>query len=81
MGTSGQRKRAAEPSPGLVERAIVKVLKLANDQGITASDLIQMLDAGMPITDFLNAMDRRETAPCNVDSLIARSTFVRSQDS
>jgi hypothetical protein len=49
--------RFAEPDPELVERAIVKVLEIAQLQGITAADFIQMLDSGMRISDFLNAAD------------------------
>jgi hypothetical protein len=47
----------AEPDPELIERAIVKVLEIAQLQGITPADFIQMLDSGMRISDFLNAAD------------------------
>lgn len=49
--------RLAEPDPELVERAIVKLLEIAQLQGITVADFIQMLDSGMRIPDFLNAAD------------------------
>jgi hypothetical protein len=49
--------RCAEPDPELVERAIVKVLEIAQLQGITAADFVQMLDSGMRIADFLKAAD------------------------
>ena len=47
----------AEPPPELVERAIVKLLEIAQLQGITPVDFIQMLDSGMRISDFLHAVD------------------------
>lgn len=57
MDNIGQHKSAAEPDPGVVECAIVEVLEIAQRQGITPADLIQMLDSGMRISDFLNAMN------------------------
>jgi len=39
-----------------VECAIVELLGLAERQGITAADFIQMLDSGVQISDFLSAM-------------------------
>ena len=57
MDNSGQHKPIAEPDPELVECAIVEMLEIAQHQGITAADFIQMLDSGMPISDFLNAMN------------------------
>ena len=46
-----------EPDREFVERAIVEVLKVAQRQGITAANFLQMLDSGMRISDFLNAMN------------------------
>jgi hypothetical protein len=57
MDNIGQHKSAAEPDTVFVERAIVEVLEIAQRQGITAADFIQMLDSGMRISDFLNAMN------------------------
>jgi hypothetical protein len=57
MDNIGQHKSAAEPDPELVECAIVEMLEMAQRQGITAGDFIQMLDSGMRISDFLNAMN------------------------
>jgi hypothetical protein len=57
MNNIGQHKPPVEPDPQLVERAIVKVLEIAQLQGITPADSIQMLDSGMRISDFLNAMN------------------------
>ena len=49
-------RQAAEPKRELVECAIVELLGLAERQGITAADFIQMLDSGVQISDFLSAM-------------------------
>jgi hypothetical protein len=57
MNNIGQRQLPAEPDPELVECAIVKVLEIAQRQGISAADFIQMLNSGMRISDFLNAVD------------------------
>jgi hypothetical protein len=57
MDNSGQHKPIAEPDPELVECAIVEMLEIARHQGITAADFIHMLDSGMRISDFLNAMN------------------------
>lgn len=52
VSTSGA---PAEPEPELVERAIVELLTVAQRQGITADDLIQLLESGMQMSDFLAA--------------------------
>jgi hypothetical protein len=49
-------RQPAEPKPELVECAIVELLDIAERQGITAADFIQLLDSGMQISDFLAAM-------------------------
>lgn len=54
---SGPPVSPSEPAPELVECAIAKVLEIAKRQGITPADFIQMLDFGMPISAFLNAID------------------------
>jgi hypothetical protein len=46
----------AEPNRDLVESAIVEVLEIAEREGITAADFLQMLDSGMRVADFLTAM-------------------------
>jgi hypothetical protein len=46
----------AEPKPEVVECAIVELLDIARRQGITPADFIQLLDSGMPISDFLAAI-------------------------
>jgi hypothetical protein len=40
----------------LVECAIVELLEMAQRQGITPADFIQLLDSGVHISDFLAAM-------------------------
>ena len=39
-----------------MECAIVELLGIAERQGITAADFIQLLDSGVQISDFLAAM-------------------------
>jgi hypothetical protein len=53
MNTSRQ---PAEPKPNVVECAIVELLEIAQRQGITPADFIQLLDSGMRVSDFLAAM-------------------------
>ena len=60
-------RQPAEPKPEVVECAIVELLEMAQCQGITPADFIQLLDSGMRISDFLaamtllaNANDRRD---------------------
>jgi hypothetical protein len=57
MNNIGQHQPSAEPERHLVECAIVEVLEIAQRQGITAADFVRMLDSGMRISDFLNAMN------------------------
>ena len=64
MNNIGQYKPQAEPNRDLVECAIAEVLEIAQRQGITAADLIRMLDSGMRISDFLNAMKMNVFAKC-----------------
>jgi hypothetical protein len=46
----------AEPKREVVECAIVELLDIAQCQGITPADFVQLLDSGMQISDFLAAM-------------------------
>jgi hypothetical protein len=57
MNDIGRYGLPAEPEREFVECAIAKLLEIAECQGITAADLIQMLDSGMRISDLLNALD------------------------
>ena len=54
MHNIGQYKPGSEPDREVVERAILKVLEIAEHQGITAADFIKMLDSGLQLSDFLN---------------------------
>ena len=49
-------RQPAEPKPEVVECAIVELLEIAQRQGITPAEFIQLLDSGMHISDFLAAM-------------------------
>jgi hypothetical protein len=49
-------RQPAEPKQEVVEYAIVELLEIAERQGITPADFIQLLDSGMRISDFLSAM-------------------------
>ena len=57
MNNIGQHEPPAEPDRELVEHAIVRVLQIAQRHGITSADFIQMMDSGIRISDFLNAMN------------------------
>jgi len=65
MNNIGQ---SAEPKSELVECAIVELLDIAQRQGITPADFIQLLDSGMRISDFLRAMDPFTNAEHTMDS-------------
>jgi hypothetical protein len=54
--TMNNGRQPAEPEPEVVECAIVELLEIAQRQGITPADFIQLLDSGMHISDFLAAM-------------------------
>jgi hypothetical protein len=57
MNNIGEHQPPAEPDRDLVECAIVEMLEIAQRQGIAAADFIRMLDSGLRISDFLNAMN------------------------
>jgi hypothetical protein len=57
-----------EPNREVVERAIFEMLRVAQRQGITPADLVRMLDSGMPISDFLTAMDPPTETDRAIDS-------------
>jgi hypothetical protein len=73
MNSTCRRKRAIEPDRDLVESAIVEVLQLANQQGITVAEFIQMLDRGMRVSDFLNAMTEPRDPGHTIDSDTVKS--------
>ncbi|MGC1649460.1 MAG: hypothetical protein WA741_26855 [Candidatus Sulfotelmatobacter sp.] len=60
-------RQPAEPNPKVVERAIVELLEIAQRQGITPNEFIQLLDAGMHISDFLAAMTTHYCWICGHD--------------
>ena len=60
-------RQPEEPNPKVVERAIVEVLEIAQRQGITPAEFIQLLDAGMQISDFLAAMTTHYCWICGRD--------------
>ena len=49
-------RQPAELKQEIVESAIVELLEIAQRQGITPADFIQLLDSGIHISDFLAAM-------------------------
>jgi hypothetical protein len=51
-----------------VECAIVELLEIAQRQGITPAEFIQLLDSGMHISDFLAAMTPLANANDSIDS-------------
>jgi hypothetical protein len=67
MNNIGEHKPPAEPDRDLVECAIVEMLEIAQRQGIAVADFIRMLDSGMRISDFLNAMNVSTTGGHAVD--------------
>jgi hypothetical protein len=67
MNNIGQYNRLEEPDWELAECVIVEVLEIAQRQGITAADFIQMLNSGLRISDFLTAMDGFTNADHTID--------------
>jgi hypothetical protein len=65
MNTSQQ---PAEPKPNVVECALVELLEIAQRQGVTPADFIQLLDSGMRISDFLAAMNPLPNANASIES-------------
>jgi len=57
-------RQPAEPKPEVVVCAIVEFLEIAQRQGITPADFIQLLDSGMHISDFLAAMTAHYYGVC-----------------
>lgn len=60
-------REPAEPKPEVVECAIVELLEIAQRQGITPADFVQLLDSGMQISDFLAAMTPLTNANESID--------------
>ena len=68
--TMNNIRQPAEPKPEVVECAIVELLEIAQRQGITPADFIQLLDSGMRVSDFLESM----TPHANVNKSIDRDS-------
>ncbi|HZQ25734.1 MAG TPA: hypothetical protein VFA89_23290 [Terriglobales bacterium] len=60
-------RQPAEPKVELVQCAIVELLEIAQRQGITPADFIQLLDSGMRIPDFLAALTPLANANDGID--------------
>lgn len=58
-------RQPAEPKREIVECAIVELLEIAQRQGVTPADFIQLLDSGMHMSDFLAAMTTHCCWICN----------------
>ena len=66
-GSMNTSQQPAEPKPNLVECALVELLEIAQRQGITPADFIQLLDSGMRISDFLAAMTPHANANAGIE--------------
>jgi hypothetical protein len=60
----------AEPKPELMLCALAELLEIAQGQGITPADFMQLLDSGMHISDFLAAMSPRANAKSSIDAIL-----------
>jgi hypothetical protein len=49
-------RQPAEPKPDVVHAAIVELLEVAQRHGITPADFILLLDSGMHLREFLEAL-------------------------
>jgi hypothetical protein len=65
--TLNKIRQPAEPKPEVVECALVELLEMAQHQGITPADFIQLLDSGMQISSFLAAMNPPTNANNSID--------------
>ena len=65
--TMNNIQQPAEPKPEVVECAIVELLEIAQNQGITPADFIQLLDSGMHVSDFLAALTPQPNANNSLD--------------
>jgi predicted nucleotidyltransferase len=65
--TLNKIRQPAEPKPEVVKCALVELLEMAQHQGITPADFIQLLDSGMQISEFLAAMNPLTNANDSID--------------
>ena len=63
-------RQPAEPKPDLMLCALAELLEIAQGQGITPADFMQLLDSGMHISDFLAAMSPRANAKNSIDAIV-----------
>lgn len=70
MTNFAQQPQLKEPDPELMRCAIAKVLEIANTQGISADDIIGLLDAGMQMSDFLTVIDLSEANPTSERGIV-----------
>jgi hypothetical protein len=63
-------RQPAEPKPELMLCALAELLEIAQGQGITPADFMQLLDSGMHISDFLAAMSPRANAKSSIDAIL-----------
>ena len=63
-------RQPAEPKPDLMLCALAELLEIAQGQGITPADFMQLLDSGMHISDFLAAMSPRANAKNSMDAIL-----------
>jgi len=63
-------RQPAEPKPDLMLCALAELLEIAQGQGITPADFMQLLDSGMHISDFLAAMSPRANAKNSIDAIL-----------
>jgi hypothetical protein len=50
--------------------ALAELLEIAQGQGITPADFMQLLDSGMHISDFLAAMSPPANAKNSIDAIL-----------
>jgi hypothetical protein len=63
-------RQPAEPKPELMLCALAELLEIAQGQGITPADFMQLLDSGMHISDFLAAMSPPANAKNSIDAIL-----------
>ena len=60
-------REPAEAKRQVVQCAILEFLELAQQEGITPGDFIQLLDSGMRISDFIAAITPLANANKSID--------------
>ena len=60
-------REPAEAKRQVVQCAILELLELAQQEGITPGDFIQLLDSGMRISDFIAAITPLANANNSID--------------